>query len=326
MLNAKPPPRIYVSAGEPSGDRHGGLFVRAVKNLCPDASFFGLGGPEMEREGVRLLAGVDRLAIMGFTEVLKHLPFLWFLKRRILREMNAALPDLAVFIDYPGYNLNIAREAKALGIPVLYYISPQIWAWKEHRKHKIARRVDRMALILPFEAPYYEGTGLSVQFVGHPSLEETKVTLSREAFRKAHDLDPGAPLLGLFPGSRKMEVKHMLPTFLRVVEILRSAIPRFQAALSLVGANPPWADRLKRTHPEVRIVAEDRYNLASHADALLTKSGTSNVEAAILGTPLVVMYRGPHLSTFLARRFHRLPFISLVNIIAGRAVVPDFIQ
>jgi len=320
-------PRIYVSAGEPSGDRHGALFVRALKKRRPDASFFGLGGPAMEAEGVRLLAHVDRLAIMGFHEVLRHLPFLWFLKRRILEEMRREPVHLAVFVDYPGYNLNIASAAKDLGVPVLYYIGPQIWAWKEKRKHKVARRVDRLALILPFEASYYEGTGLDVRYVGHPSVEEAAPETPREAFFERHGLDPSAPLLGLFPGSRKMEIRHILPTFLETCRLLQDRLPGCQTALSLVGGgDPPWARRLARTRPEIRIVREERYDLAAHADALLAKSGTANVEAAVLGTPLVVVYRGPLLSTFLARRFHRLPFISLVNIVAGHAVVPEFIQ
>ncbi|MHC4601175.1 MAG: lipid-A-disaccharide synthase [Planctomycetota bacterium] len=320
-------PRIYVSAGEPSGDLHGALLVRALKARLPDASFFGLGGPAMEAEGVRCLAGVDRLAFMGFTEVVKHLPFLWFLKRRILAAMDVSPTDLAVFIDYPGYNLNIAHAAKARSIPVLYYISPQIWAWNEKRKHKIVARVDRMALILPFETSCYEGTGLRVDFVGHPSVEETEVTLDREAFLRKYGLDPEKPLLALFPGSRPMELHHILPLFLRTCALLAAEVAGFQAALSHVGGPVPSALEARvAACPGVRIVSEDRYNLASHADAMLAKSGTSNVEAAILGTPLVVAYRGPRLSAFLAQRFHRLPFISLVNIVAGRAVVPEFVQ
>jgi lipid-A-disaccharide synthase len=321
------PPVITVSAGEPSGDRHGALLVRALKRMRPDAAFFGLGGPAMEAEGVRLLAGVDRLAIMGFLEVVRHLPFLWFLKRRIRREMEAMRPDLAVFIDYPGYNLNLAAMAKGMGIPVLYYISPQIWAWKEHRKFKVAARADRLASILPFEAACYEGTGLRVDFIGHPSLEEAHAGATREAWFAGNGLDPGKPLLGLFPGSRRMEIRHILPAFAEAAELLRREVPGLQAALSLVEpGEPSWAVRLARAHPAVRLVREDRYNLAAHADALLVKSGTSTVEAAVLGTPMVVVYRGPHLSTFLARRLHRLPFISLPNIVAGEAIVPEIIQ
>ncbi|MCU0722079.1 MAG: lipid-A-disaccharide synthase [Planctomycetes bacterium] len=326
-MDPRASPVVYVSAGEPSGERHAARLVRALKRIRPDASFFGLGGPAMEAEGVRLLAGVDRLAIMGFLEVLRHLPFLWLLKRRIRAEMEARRPALAVFVDYPGYNLNLAAMAKGLGVPVLYYVSPQVWAWKEHRKFKVAARVDRLASILPFESAFYQGTGLRVDYVGHPSVEEAKTDKTREAFFAGHGLDPGRPLLALFPGSRRMEIRHILPAFAGAAGILQAEVPGLQAALSLVEAGEPaWAARLARTHPGIRLVREDRYNLAGHADAVLAKSGTSTIEAAVLGAPMVVVYRGPHLATFLARRFHRLPHISLPNIVAGEAIVPEIIQ
>ncbi len=322
------PRLVYISAGEPSGDAHGAKLVAAMRAADPSLSFAGLGGTEMEKAGVRLLAHVDQLAFMGFTEVLIHLPFLWMLRRRIRKFMDAEKPSLAVFIDYPGYNLKIALEAKARSIPVLYYISPQIWAWKEHRKHKIAARVDRMALILPFEKAYYEGTGLRTEFVGHPSLEHAAVTRSRDEFCRCHGLDPGRRILSLFPGSRKMEVRHILPCFLRTAEILSAEPGGPQVALSLVQSERIGriASMCARSSSGVRIVEEDRYNLIGHSDAVLSKSGTSTLEAAILGTPLVVCYRGPHISYRIARHFHKLKHISLVNIIAGESIVPEFIQ
>jgi len=319
---------VYISAGEPSGEAHGARLVAAMRELDPELSFAGLGGDAMEMQGVRLLAHTDRLAFMGFTEVLVHLPFLWFLREKIRAFMDKEKPSLAVFIDYPGYNLKIAIEARARKIPVLYYISPQIWAWKEHRKKKIAARVDRLALILPFEAPYYEGTGLITEFVGHPSLEQAVARDSREDFFRNHGMDPSRPTLALFPGSRKMEIRHILPCFLKTSQILAQQIPGLQTALSLVktGKAPEVEQVVSRRHPSVTLVRDDRYNLLAHADAVLSKSGTSNLEAAILGTPLVVCYRGPHLSYRIARYFHHLPFISLVNIVAGRCIAPEFIQ
>ncbi len=319
---------VYISAGEPSGDAHGARLVAAMRKLDPTLEFAGLGGAGMEKEGVELIAHVDRLAFMGFTEVLVHLPFLWFLRRRIRKFMDERKPSVAIFIDYPGYNLNITLEAKARSIPVLYYISPQIWAWKEHRKYKIAARVDRMALILPFEKAFYGGTGLRAEFVGHPSLEHAEVTKDRETFCRDHGLNPEGRILALFPGSRKMEVKHILPCFLRTAKILTAGPPGLEAAISLVRAGrfEKVAAVCRRDYPDVRIVEEDRFNLLAHADAVLSKSGTSTLEAAIMGTPLVVCYRGPHISYRIARHFHKLPFISLVNIIAGRGIAPEFIQ
>jgi lipid-A-disaccharide synthase len=306
---------------------HAGALVRALRASGADVHIRGVGGDRLRAEGAELLYDVRDTAVMGFSEVVRRLGFFRGMFRAMLEDADRHRPDLALLVDYPGFNLRFARALHARGVRVLYYVCPQVWAWHRSRIPTMARDVDRLLVIFPFEVGAFAGTGLRVDFVGHPSLEEAHAGATREAWFAGNGLDPGKPLLGLFPGSRRMEIRHILPAFAEAAELLRREVPGLQAALSLVEpGEPSWAVRLARAHPAVRLVREDRYNLAAHADALLVKSGTSTVEAAVLGTPMVVVYRGPHLATFLARRLHRLPFISLPNIVAGEAIVPEIIQ
>ncbi|MFW6200667.1 MAG: lipid-A-disaccharide synthase, partial [Gemmatimonadota bacterium] len=231
-----PSPVIFLSAGEESGDQHGARVARALKKRLPRARLLGLGGPRMEAEGVELLAGLDDLAIMGFAEVLAHLPFFWKLERRVQARLNAGDIDLVVPVDYPGFNLRLTRHASRRGIPVLYYIAPQVWAWKKGRAGRLARDAAHIAVILPFEVPIFEEEGGKATFVGHPLLDRPDDVPDREAFLGSLGLDPDAPLLALLPGSRRQELDRHLEPFLETAGKLRGGMADLQVAVARAGS------------------------------------------------------------------------------------------
>lgn len=314
-------PRILISAGEPSGDLHGAAVARALRRRWPDAELYGLGGPRMEQAGVRLLAHVDDLAVMGFVEVFSRLPFFIRLMRRVVRTLDEAPPSLVVPIDYPGFNLRLARSARKRGIPVLYYIAPQVWAWHRSRVHGMAERADAIAVILPFEESIFREAGARATFVGHPLLDRQTPGASRAEFAAALGVDPDRPILALFPGSREQEVE-------RHADLFAEAARRVQARLSgvqpVVGAGPGVA-RGSLERMGFPICAEG-WELLHHARAALVKSGTGTLESALAGTPLVVAYRTSALTFALARRLVEVEHVGLVNLVAGERVAPELIQ
>lgn len=313
-------PVILMLAGEASGDQHGSAVARALRARYPGARLLGLGGPEMARAGVELLAGLDRLAVMGFAEVAGRLPFFWRLERRVLRLLDEGV-DLVLPIDYPGFNLRIARAARERGIPVLYYIAPQVWAWKKGRARRLARDAAHIAVILPFEVPIFEAVGGRVSFVGHPLLERHESSETRAAFLARHGLDPGRPLLALFPGSREQELRRHLRLFLNTARRLRVRRPALQVAVARSGAVDP------ERYGEVDVpLVDDARSLLRAASAALVKSGTTTLEAALAGTPFVVTYRTSPLTYFVARRLVRVPHVALANLVAGARVVPEVLQ
>jgi lipid-A-disaccharide synthase len=337
-------PRILLLAGEVSGDQHGAHVARALRKRWPDARLEGLGGPRMEAEGVRLWEGLDRLAVMGFAEVIRHLPFFFRLRQRVHAELDAGA-DLVIPIDYPGFNLRIAKSAHEREIPVLYYIAPQVWAWKEGRARRLANVSTGIAVILPFEVEAFEGYATDVRFVGHPLLEEPVGTLDRREFCSLHGLDPERPILALFPGSRRQELDRHLRTFLAAAGRVKTVLGTTQVVLAraagLVGADfEPDAvddgddgddgdDSAKAGDYSATIVdavVDDSRLLLRHARAAIVKSGTSTLEAAIEGTPFVTVYKTSPFTYALARRVVKLKYITLANLVAGRALVPELIQ
>jgi lipid-A-disaccharide synthase len=294
-------PTILLSAGEASGDLHGAGLARALLHRWPDARLYGLGGPRMQAAGVELLAHTDELAVMGFAEVLAHLPFFMRLMRRVQASLDARRPDLVIPIDYPGFNLRLARRARARGIPVLYYIAPQVWAWHRSRMHQLARSADRLAVILPFEEELFRNAGAAVQFVGHPLLDRR----SRRAAEEYLSAWPGAgpPVLALFSGIR--EAQEVAGTCSRS----RAAAHARRPAGSAAGHSGRWFEYRRRHIGARRRLVSDSWELLHHADAALVKSGTSTLQAALTGTPLVVAYRCT-LSFALARRLVRVPHIA----------------
>jgi lipid-A-disaccharide synthase len=275
----------------------------------------------MASEGVDLMAGLDELAVMGFVEVLGRLPFFWRLERKVLATLEAEGVDLVIPVDYPGFNLRITEKAHGRGIPVLYYIAPQVWAWKEGRTARLARAADRIAVILPFEEELFREAGGRAFFVGHPLLDRPDDVPDREAFCRTWGLEPDRPILSLLPGSRSQEVKRHLEAFLGAAEILRGERPELQVGL----ARAPSL-RLPDLAGSDVVLVDDSRGLLRHGRAGIVKSGTGTLEAALEGLPFAVAYRTHPLTFALARRLVKVDHVALANLVAGGRVVPELLQ
>jgi lipid-A-disaccharide synthase len=270
---------------------------------------------------VELLADLDDLAVMGFLEIVPRIPFFWALERRVKRLLDRGDVDLVLPVDYPGFNLRITRHAHRRGVPVLYYIAPQVWAWKERRADRLAHEADHVAVILPFEEEIYTARGGRATFVGHPLLERPSDVPEREAFCEAAGLDPDRPILALLPGSRNQELDRHLDVFVATAERLTTRRPGLQPVLAAAASVDPA--RLEgRSIP----VTGDTRALLHHARAALVKSGTSTLETALEATPFVMVYRTHPLTWLLARRLVRVDHVALANLVAGERVVPEVLQ
>jgi len=327
--------RILVSAGDASGELHAAALVEAIQARVPDARFFGLGGAEMEKAGVELVVAQRELAIGGLVEVLTDLRRIVSVWGRMTRAIRDERPDLVILVDSPDFNIPLAKRAKRHGVPVLYYISPQVWAWRSGRVRKIARRVDRLAVIFPFETDVYAGTGLTVDFVGHPLVDRLgrfDREHTKEGCRRALGLPENGRIVALLPGSRRNEVRDSLPLQVAAAEALQRRDPdvRFCIALAPSIDRKTLDDALSQVpiSPglDIGVIEGRTYELLRAADAALAKPGTATVEIAILGTPLVVAARVHPLTAFLGRRLIRVPSLTMPNLIAGETVVPEFVQ
>lgn len=324
-MSSEPRVRLLVSCGEASGDLYAAELVRRLRGTR-QLEVFGLGGDRLAREGAQLLAHVRELAVVGLFEVLRHLKRL----RRALRDVIAAVeadpPAAAVLVDYPDFNLRLAGELRRRGVPVVYYVSPQIWAWRPGRLRTIRERVSHMMVIFPFEEKLYREAGVPVTFVGHPLVELVEPAPGRSVFLAASGLDPGRPVLAILPGSRAQEVRHNLPPIAGALRRLKAARPGLQLALAVA---PNLAGSLfeqELSGLEVVHVQGQTHALMSAARAGIVASGTATVEAAILGLPMVVVYRLSSLTYALGRPLVRVPHYAMANLIAGRQVVKELIQ
>ncbi len=337
-MAALPPhsrPEIMIVAGEASGDMHGAALVTELKALRPELRFCGMGGREMASAGVELLADAARLAVVGLVEVLSRLPDILRAGRALTARMRARQPELLILIDYPDFNLLLARFAKKLGIPVLYYISPQIWAWRKQRVHSIGRLTDCVAVILPFEAELYTRHGYQARFVGHPLLDRVHPEVPRAQFLANLHLAAERPVVGIMPGSRRREIQSLLPAFLATAARLDAEAPEAKRPVFLL----PQASTVKRSlldecgllqyqsRLDIRVLTEQRYSLMAACDAALAASGTVTLELALLRVPTVAAYRVAFHSYWLGKLIIRvLPFFSLPNLIAGRQIIPELLQ
>ena len=327
MKSRNPGNTICIIAGEASGDMHGASLVSALKRRRPDLSFTGIGGDRMSEAGVKLVRHVREMAFLGFFEVIRHLPFI----RRVLSEirflMDSRRPIAVILIDYPGFNLKIAKEAKKRGIPVVYYISPQVWAWGKGRVKKIAKRVDRMIVLFDFEEAIYREAGMDVVFVGHPLKDTVRTAVSKRVFFKNAGLDPRKPLLGLLPGSRRQEVRNLLPEMTLAFKLMQNDIPGLQA---VAGIAPTLSDQVYTPYlsetGEIRSVRSQAYEVMAYSDAVLVASGTATLETALSGTPMVILYKMSAGSFFIGKLLVRMKNIGLANIVAGRRIVPELLQ
>ena len=331
-------PKIFMSAGEASGEHYGTLLIPALRRLAPEAEFFGLGGQRMEALGFRRIVRAEDVAVMGITEVIRHMPHIYSEYRKLKTAIRAERPDAAILIDFPDVNLSLAKHLKRAGVPVIYFVSPQLWAWKKYRIREVQRYVDRMLVIFPFEEGFYRERGVEATFVGHPLADIARPEMSREEFARqrgagsSNDLDPAKPWIGLLPGSRLKEVRLNLPEMLRTAELLRREgdyefllplAPTLTAAhRAEIAAMLPGKTNIA---PRITVTNDARATLF-HARASVVASGTATVEAALIGNPFVVVYRVSSLSYAVAKRVVDVPHVAMVNLIAGRRAVPELIQ
>ncbi len=330
--------KIFISAGEASGEHYGTLLIPALRRLAPDAEFFGLGGQRMEALGFRRVVRAEDVAVMGITEVIRHMPRIYGeyrrLKAAVTTENRSERPDVAVLIDFPDVNLSLAKHLKRAGVPVVYFVSPQLWAWKKYRIREVQRYVDRMLVIFPFEESFYRERQVQASFVGHPLADLALPVVSREEFAResgtdsSKHLDPSRQWIGLLPGSRLKEVRLNLPEMLRAASLLQSqgnyefVLP---LAPTLTEEQRAEVKAMLPTTPRVTITHDARATL-HHARASVVASGTATVEAALIGNPFVVVYRVSPVSYAVAKRVVDVPHVAMVNLIAGRRAVSELIQ
>lgn len=320
-------PDVLLVAGEASGDMHGADLVAALRARVPDVRVRGIGGAQLRASGMDTLIEAHTLSTMGLVEARDRLGAIWRAYRAMRRIVRDETPDLVILIDFAEFNMALAGVAARAGVPVLYYISPQVWAWRRGRVRKIARRVTRLAVVFPFETALYAGTGVRADFVGHPLLDRVRPTRDRAAVFTAHGFDPAKRLVALLPGSRSKEMQLLLPAMAEAADrlvargdcqcvlALADTLSQADIAVSMRGAALP-----------IPVVSGETYDLVHASDAVIVASGTATLETALLERPMVIVYRTAPLTYALARRLVSVPFIGMPNLIAGRAVVPELLQ
>ena len=316
---ARAAPRLFVSAGEPSGDLHGAGVVRALRERYPDALVEALGGTRMEAAGATLRYRMDGLAAFGLVEVVTKLGAHWRLLQALRRDFAAGRWDLVILIDYPGFHLRVAEAARRAGVKVLWYIAPQLWAWRPERARRLAAAVDRLAVVLPFEQPFFGGLGVRSDYVGHPLVDRAPPPGRAEARRRL-GVDPAARVLGIFPGSRRQEVRRLWPTFREAAQRLLGEGRCHQVLVAGTG---------ELDYPDpgaLTVVRGDPAAVLAASDAVLAKSGTTTLEAALADIPMVVAYKVHPVTYRMFQRLRTVRWVSLVNLVADREVVPELLQ
>ncbi len=319
--------KILIIAGEASGDLHGAGVVRELKRRYPDAEIFGIGGDKMEHEGMKLIYHIREVSIMGFWEVMKHLPLIRSVERAMITILKAKKPDVVLLIDYPGFNLRFAKKIRHLGVKIMYYISPQVWAWNSGRVKKMKALIDKMLVVFPFEEEIYKKEGIPVEFVGHPLLEELEEVQDRNEFCKRFNIDSSKHIIGLFPGSREQEIERIFPTMLGAARILYAA----DEVETVVGVAPTLDMEYMKSFLllddfPVKLLKHVTYDTMKNVDVAIVTSGTATLETACYQTPMVVVYKTSWLTYMIGRMLIKVKTIGLVNIVAGKKIVPELIQ
>lgn len=320
--------KIMISVGEASGDLHGASVAKALKDICPDIRLFGMGGQAMRTAGVDIIYDIADLGVIGFVEVIKNLPRLFELRDNLAELMEREQPDALVIIDYPDFNMRLAKIAKKKGIPVVSYISPTVWAWRKGRAKTVAETVQKVAAIFPFEAEVYAEAGANVTFVGHPLLDIVKTKMSKAEAYQHFGVIPEKPLVLLLPGSRQQEIMNLLPVMLEAAEKIVLQVPDCQFFLPIAStiSREMIQTILNKYSISVTLTENNTYDLMSISDAAIAASGTVTLEASLLKLPTVIIYKVATLTYLLGKMLIKIPYVSLPNIIAGRKIVPELIQ
>jgi lipid-A-disaccharide synthase len=323
------PPKILIVAGEASGDQHAARLVAAIKAEVPQAEFLGVGGEALAAQGVRILWPAAQLAVVGLLEVAARLPAVWGALRRLARALKEERPALAILVDFPDFNFWVARLARFHRVPVMYYVSPQVWAWRTYRVRTIARLVDRMAVIFPFEADFYREKGVPVEYVGHPLMETLPPLPPRAALLKQWGLDPRRFTLALLPGSRASEIERHLPLMLKSAALIQKGIPETQFLLPLASTAPEeLVGKLVEKFGDLglKIISGQSYAALAAAHLAVVASGTATVEAALAGTPSIIIYRVSPLTFAVGRRLVRVSHAGMANLLAEERLFPELLQ
>ena len=313
-------------AGEPSGDMYGAEVARSLFKKFPGCQIYGLGGERMRQAGVRLEGDIRKTAVVGPFEVIGHLGYLYRVFRHLSERVESEPPTAAILIDFPDFNLRLAKRVKQTGAPVFYYISPQVWAWREGRVKQIKELVDKMLVIFPFEEEIYRSANVDVEFVGHPLMDMVRATKSKEEFCAQYQLDPKKPIVAILPGSRRKEVRYILPALCDAAALIAAQKPDAQFVLPIAsGIERKLIENIIQARP-ITIVTNDTYNAVRYARAAVVASGTATLETALLGTPEVIVYRISRSTWFLGKFLLKVRLFGIVNIILGEEVVPELFQ
>ena len=320
--------KVLIIAGEVSGDMHGANLVTALKKKTNDIEFFGLGGKRMEDAGVRLYYNLVDIAVLGLFEVLKNYATFRKIFDDTVRRLDEEKFDCVILIDYPGFNLQFAKYVKKKGIPLLYYISPQVWAWGKGRIKTIKTLIDKIVVLFKFEEELYSEKGLNVEFVGHPLLDLVKPAITKEESYGAFGLKKDKKTVVFFPGSREFEVRGLLPIMIKTAELIKRDYPAVQFLMVRLPSlkKDIFDNILKDTKLEIKLIEGRSYDAIEASDLMIIKSGTGTLEATILQKPMIITYKASFITYLITRFLIKLPYIGLVNVIAGKKIVPEFLQ
>jgi lipid-A-disaccharide synthase len=320
--------RVLISAGEASGDLYASGLVKALRRREGTLDFFGCAGPRMQQAGVRTIVDSSSLAVVGLVEVITHIPRIYREYRKLLAAAVRERPDLAILTDSPDFHLRLAQGLKKLGIPVIYLVAPQVWAWRKGRLPRMRRNIDRLLCIFPFEVEFFRANGQDATYIGHPLTRLIKPSAGRSELRKRYGIPDGTPLVALLPGSRRGEAARHIPVLLETVELIRAAGRTSQFVLAVPPGTLPDGSNFRERISElsIKVFEGQTWDILACADLALAASGTVTIEASLLGTPMITFYRVNNLTWWMGRHLVTVPFYSMVNLVAGRRIVSEFIQ